>query len=575
MLTGLSIRDIVLIEKLDLAPGEGLTVLTGETGAGKSILLDSLGLALGDRGDGGLVRAGAAKGVVTASFAPPEGHPARALLHDHGLDAHGDLVLRRVQSADGASRAFVNDQPVGVGLLRQIGQTLVEIHGQHDSRALVEAANHRALLDAFGGLEGQVRAVKRAHEAWQAAEAALGAHRDAVARAEAERAYIAHAAEELRALKPEPGEEQALAERRQLMMNAEQFASALKEAREAIADDGTLPARIAAVLRRLERKRDQAGGLLDEPCAALDRLANELAEAERALGEATRAFAFDQRELEAAEERLFALRALARKHKAQVDDLPALLARFEDQLSSLDEGERRMAALETERGAARERLDLAALALSAARLAAAKRLDRAVLAELAPLKLEKARFETRIDSDPAQPSVSGVDRVEFLVSANPGTPLSPLAKAASGGELSRFMLALKVVLAAKGSAPTLIFDEIDTGMGGAVADAIGQRLARLARALQVVAVTHSPQVASRAASHYLIAKRDEGRKGAPRVATPRPSRRSKRRPSTLPSRAKSPSMIAATTRKMRRPSRMPNMMPCAAGSRLWRLLSRI
>jgi len=519
MLTGLSIRDIVLIEKLDLAPGEGLTVLTGETGAGKSILLDSLGLALGDRGDGGLVRAGAAKGVVTASFTPPEGHPARALLRDHGLDVDGDLVLRRVQSADGASRAFVNDQPVGVGLLRQIGQTLVEIHGQHDSRALVEAANHRTLLDAFGGLEGQVRAVKRAHEAWQAAEAALGAHRDAVARAEAERAYIAHAAEELRALKPQPGEEQALAERRQLMMNAEQFASALKEAREAIADDGTLPARIAAVLRRLERKRDQAGGLLDEPCAALDRLANELAEAERALGDATRAFAFDQRELEAAEERLFALRALARKHKAQVDDLPALLARFEDQLSSLDEGERRMAALETERGAARERLDLAALALSAARLAAAKRLDRAVLAELAPLKLEKARFETHIDSDPAQPSVTGVDRVEFLVSANPGTPLSPLAKAASGGELSRFMLALKVVLAAKGSAPTLIFDEIDTGMGGAVADAIGQRLARLARALQVVAVTHSPQVASRAASHYLIAKRDEGRKGAPRVVT--------------------------------------------------------
>ena len=519
MLTGLSIRDIVLIEKLDLAPGEGLTVLTGETGAGKSILLDSLGLALGDRGDGGLVRAGAAKGVVTASFALPEGHPARSLLRDHGLDVDGDLVLRRVQSADGASRAFVNDQPVGVGLLRQIGAGLVEIHGQHDSRALIEAVNHRSLLDAFGGLEAQGKAVRRAHEAWQAAESALRQHRDAIARAEAERAYTEHAAEELRALKPEPGEEQALADRRQLMMNAEQFASALKEAREAIADDGTLPARIAAVLRRLERKRDQAGGLLDEPCAALDRLAAELAEAGRALGEAARAFAFDPRELEAAEERLFALRALGRKHKAQVDDLPALLARFEEQLASLDEGERRVAALEAERAAARERFDLAAGQLSQARMAAATRLDKAVMAELAPLKLDKARFETRIDSDPSQPAVSGVDRVEFLVSANPGTPLSPLAKAASGGELSRFMLALKVVLAAKGSAPTLIFDEIDTGMGGAVADAIGQRLARLARALQVVAVTHSPQVASRAGSHYLIAKRDEGRKGAPRVVT--------------------------------------------------------
>jgi DNA repair protein RecN (Recombination protein N) len=519
MLTGLSIRDIVLIEKLDLALGDGLTVLTGETGAGKSILLDSLGLALGERGDPGLVRASAAKGVVTAAFALAPGHPARALIDEQGLDVEGDLVLRRVQSADGGSRAFVNDQPVGVGLLRQIGATLVEIHGQHDSRALIEAANHRALLDAFGGLEAQGRAVRRAHEAFQTAEAALRAHRDDIARAEAERAYTEHAAAELRALKPEPGEEQALADRRQLMMNAEQFASALKEARDAIADDGTLAARIAAVLRRLERKRDQAGGLLDEPCAALDRLASELAEAERALSEATRAFAFDQRELEAAEERLFALRALARKHKVQVDDLAGLLERFEGQLASLDEGERRLAALETERAAARERLDLAADELSRARQAAAKRLDKAVMAELAPLKLEKARFETRIDSEPSQPSATGIDRVEFLVAANPGTPLSPLAKAASGGELSRFMLALKVVLAAKGSAPTLIFDEIDTGMGGAVADAIGQRLARLAQALQVVAVTHSPQVASRAGSHYLIAKRDHGAKGAPRVMT--------------------------------------------------------
>ncbi|MFO1089180.1 MAG: DNA repair protein RecN [Hyphomicrobiales bacterium] len=519
MLTGLSIRDIVLIEKLDLAFEDGLTVLTGETGAGKSILLDSLGLALGARGDSALVRAGSAKGSVTAMFSLPPAHPALQILDQLGLAPDdGDLVLRRVQGSDGSSRAFVNDQPIGVGLLRQVGGALVEIHGQHDSRALVEPANHRQLLDAFAGLDPQAKAVKRAFEAWQVADHAVTEYEEQLKRAETERAFIEHAAEELRALKPTVGEENALAERRQLMMNAEQFATAVDEARGVLSSD-SLAGRLNAVLRKLERRREQAAGLLDEACSALDRLVNELNDAERALDTAQRAFAFNPMELEEAEERLFALRALARKHKVQVDDLAALLERFEGQLQSLDEGERRLAALEADRVAARDRLDVSARALSDARRAAARRLDQAVMAELGPLRLERARFETRIDTDAGAPSATGIDRVEFLVAANPGTPLAPLAKAASGGELSRFMLALKVVLAANGSAPTLIFDEIDTGMGGAVADAMGQRLARLAATLQVLAVTHSPQVASRAQSHYLIAKREEAREAGLRAVT--------------------------------------------------------
>jgi DNA repair protein RecN (Recombination protein N) len=509
MLTALSIRDIVLIEKLDLALEKGLTVLTGETGAGKSILLDALGLALGARGDSSLVRNGAEKGVVTAAFALPKQHAAFDILAAQDIDADGELVIRRTQNADGPSRASINDQPVSLNLLRQIAGTLTEIHGQHDDRALVNAANHRRLLDAFGGLEGEVEDIRRLWEKLSTAETRLAEHKALLARSEAERDYLTHAADELRKLDPQPDEETMLADLRQLMMNAEQFASVLKDAEDALHGDGAVEARLNAALRKLERRKDQAQGRLDRICEALDRVLQEMGEAQRASAEALRAFAFDPRELEQSEERLFALRAAARKYKCPVDALAKVRERMEGELQAIADGGAELTRLEAAYKAECEAFDEAARKLSAKRKKTARKLDDAVVAELAPLKLEKARFETRVETDHGRGGAHGFDRVEFLVAANPGTPLSPLMKVASGGELARFMLALKVILAAKGSAPTLVFDEIDTGVGGAVADAIGVRLSRLAQGLQVLAVTHSPQVAARAGNHMLISKMEE------------------------------------------------------------------
>jgi len=509
MLTALSIRDIVLIEKLDIALETGLTVLTGETGAGKSILLDSLGLALGARGDSGLVRAGAQRGVVTASFALAPTHEAFAILKEQGIDCDGDLVIRRIQNADGPSRASINDQPVSLNLLRQIAVALAEIHGQHADRALVDVSAHRSLLDAFAGLEGQADDVARLWEAASTAAGELTSHRDLMARAEAERDYLEHAAEELRALDPESGEEAKLAEARQLMMSSEQYADALSEAEDALGGDGTVMARLNAALRKLERRKEGAGGRLDQVCAALDRVLAEVGEADHAIADARRSFVFDPKELEKSEERLFALRAAARKFKCTVDTLADVRQRFEQELTALTDGGAKLKQLEAKAKDTRAQFDAAAEKLSDKRRKAAKALDKAVMAELPPLKLERARFETRIDTDAGKPGPTGIDRIEFMVAANPGTPLAPLMKVASGGELARFMLALKVILAAKGSAPTLIFDEIDTGVGGAVADAIGGRLSRLASGLQVLAVTHSPQVAARASQHMLISKMEE------------------------------------------------------------------
>ncbi|MCA3560411.1 MAG: DNA repair protein RecN [Aestuariivirga sp.] len=509
MLTALSIRDIVLIEKLDIALEKGLTVLTGETGAGKSILLDALGLALGARGDSSLVRAGAERGVVTAAFALPRSHPAFAILKEQGVDAEGELVIRRIQNADGPSRAAINDQPVSLNLLRQIAGALAEIHGQHADRALVDVTVHRRLLDAFGGHDAEVSDVAALWARSSAAEEALNEHRALMDRAEAERDYLEHAADELRALNPIPGEEALLAEARQMMMSAEQYAEALTDAGEALAGDGTSVARLNAALRKLERRRETAGGRLDHVCQALDRVLAEVSEAERAIAEAQRAFVFDPKELEKSEERLFALRAAARKFKCTVDTLADVRERFDNELKALSDGGGRLRKLERDFKAAREAYDAAAEKLSNKRRKTAKSLDKAVMDELPPLKLERARFETALDTDAGRPGSTGIDRVEFMVSANPGTPLAPLMKVASGGELARFMLALKVILASKGSAPTLIFDEIDTGVGGAVADAIGARLARLASNLQVLAVTHSPQVAARASQHMLISKMEE------------------------------------------------------------------
>ncbi|MBB4017924.1 DNA repair protein RecN (Recombination protein N) [Chelatococcus caeni] len=506
MLVQLAIRDIVLIDRLDLAFDRGLSVLTGETGAGKSILLDAFALALGGRGDGGLVRHGEAQGQVTAVFEVPGEHPAWQAARGFDIAEDGALILRRVQHADGRTRAFVNDQPVSVQALRAIGAALVEIHGQHDDRALVDAATHRAILDVFGELQPEAAAVEAAHARLREARAALVRHRARVETARKEADFLRHAAEELEALNPEAGEEEALAERRQLMMQAEKVASDLNEAFDAVAGNASPVPVLSAAVRRLERRTQQAPSLVEPSVAALDAALVALDDARAALEEALRAAAFDPRELERVEERLFALRAAARKYDVPADDLAPLRQRFLADLAAIDAGEAELGRLTAAVDEASAVYRAAAARLSAGRAQAAALLEAAVNAELPPLKLERARFIARIDTDDSIEAAEGFDRLEFWVQTNPGTRPGPLMKVASGGELSRFMLALKVVLADKGSAPTLIFDEIDTGVGGAVADAIGQRLKRLAARVQVVAVTHAPQVAARAANHLLIAK---------------------------------------------------------------------
>ena len=507
MLVALAIRDIVIIDRLSTDFSAGLTAFTGETGAGKSILLDALSLALGGRGDASLVRDDSAQGDVTAIFDVAADHPARAILADSGIEAEGDLILRRVQGADGRSRAFVNDSPVSVVLLRQIGAALVEIHGQHADRALVEPTMHRALLDAFGRLDRERQAVAVAHAGWRQAKAALADLSARIASARVEAEYLRAAVDELTALAPQEGEEDALAEKRQQMMRAEKIADDIAEAHETVAGGASPVPILASLVRRLERKVPEAGGLLDDTVAALDKALSALEEAEQGLARALAATDFDPRELERAEERLFALRAAARKHRVTVADLPALAVRMAADLAALESGEERLAQLEKAAEAARAEFDAAAMVLSQERCAAAKLLEKAVAAELPALKLEQAAFIVEVASDPDTPTESGIDDVSFHVRTNPGTQPGPLMKVASGGELSRFLLALKVALADRGSAPTLIFDEIDTAVGGAVADAIGVRLARLATRVQVITVTHAPQVAARADTHLLVAKR--------------------------------------------------------------------
>jgi DNA repair protein RecN (Recombination protein N) len=523
MLAALSIRDIVLIDKLDLEFGPGLSVLTGETGAGKSILLDAFSLAIGGRGDAALVRRGAPQGQVTASFDLAPSHPVFELLAVNGLEARDGLILRRVQAADGRSRAFINDIGVSVQLLRQVGQALVEIHGQHDDRALIDPSGHRDLVDAFGGLMEKAAGVTQAYEAWQAADAARGRHESEIAATRANADYLSHALEELHQLDPEQGEEEALAARRQLMMNAEKIAAELNEALDALQGEGTLGARLAASLRRIERQAAAAGPVLALVAEALERVLAETNTARARIEEALALTAFEPKELERAEERLFALRALARKHKVTVDDLPALIGRIEAELSAIDQSQTRSVELARAAKAARKSYETLALDLSKGRAKAAQCLDKEVMVELAPLKLDKASFITNIETVPLnEGGPSGIDRVAFFVRTNPGTQPGPLMKVASGGELARFILALKVVLAARGSAPTLVFDEADAGVGGATAAAVGERLAKLAARVQVLAVTHAPQVAAAARGHLLIAKEavrgPEGEAMATRVA---------------------------------------------------------
>ncbi len=521
MLARLSIRDIVLIERLDIDFLKGLAVLTGETGAGKSILLDAFALALGGRGDASLVRHGAEQGQVTAVFDVPKKHPASAILRDNGLDDTGEMILRRVQFADGRTRAFLNDQTISVQTLKALGATLVEIHGQHDERALVDTATHRRLLDAFAALEKDVSAVEALWDARRTARTALDDHRAGMERAAREADYLRHASDELTKLNPQDGEETSLAERRTVMMQGEKVAEDLRDAQAAVGGPQSPVSALAAAVRRLERRAGTAPSLIEPAVKAMDAAINALEEADQHLNAALIAADFDPLELERIEERLFALRGAARKYSTPVDGLAALAHRYASDVALIDAGADQLKVLEKAATAADKAYDAAAQKLSAARNKSAEKLNKAVNSELAPLKLDRAKFSTQIESDPASPGPQGFDRVEFWVQTNPGTKPGPLMKVASGGELSRFLLALKVVLSDRGSAPTLVFDEIDTGVGGAVADAIGARLARLAEKVQVMAVTHAPQVAARADQHLLISKDalDKGKRVATRVAT--------------------------------------------------------
>ncbi|WP_420607754.1 DNA repair protein RecN [Novosphingopyxis sp.] len=511
MLTALSIRDVVLIEALDLEFEGGLSVLTGATGAGKSILLDSLGLALGARADSGLVRQGTERAKVTASFAAPApGSKLAALLVDNEIEYEpGEpLVIRRTVKADGGSRAYLADQPVSAALLREVGRHLVEIHGQHDDRGLLNPRGHRALLDAFGRCDPAP--VAAAHKAWITAREQLQTARAERDEAERDREWLDHAVGELEALSPEPGEEQTLAEERASMQAGERIAEDLDAIRAVFeGSDGGL-AQLRGAARRLDRV-SEGHKLLGEALAALDRALLEAGEAEDKLGAAAEALAFEPARLDSVETRLFELRAVARKHQVEPDALADLLDRLAARLDALEGGAASIAALERAEKAAAGAYATAAQALTDARAQAGARLDAAVAGELAPLKLDAARFRTALeDMPPEQWGPRGKDRIEFLISTNPGAPFAPLAKIASGGELSRFILALKVALAEEGGAATIIFDEIDRGVGGAVASAIGERLARLASSRQLLAVTHSPQVAATGTHHFVIAKSNDG-----------------------------------------------------------------
>lgn len=506
MLRGLDIRDMLIIDRLDLEFRGGLNVLTGETGAGKSILLDALGFVLGWRGRAELVRSGADQGEVTAVFDLSADHPARAVLEEAGLPVADELILRRVNTRDGRKTAWVNDRRASGEVLRALSDTLVELHGQHDDRGLLNPRGHRRLLDDFAGHAGLLADLRTAWRELGAALKALSQAESALEAVRAEEEFLRHAVGELDALAPEAGEEAVLDERRRLMQAAGRIREDIVRAHDALGYDGA-EGLLANALRWLEGVAEHADGRLDPPIAALGRALNELAEAEQGVESSLDALDFDSADLEATEERLFAIRALARKHGVAPDDLRDFAEGLRDKIAALDGGaadlKRLGQAVETAQGS----YDALADKVSAARRTAATALDAAMAAELGPLKMERAIFATSITT--AEPGPEGRDEVSFTVATNPGAPAGPLNRIASGGELSRFLLALKVCLTAQTAGLTLIFDEIDRGVGGATADAVGRRLASLASLAQVLVVTHSPQVAARGQHHWRVAKRVE------------------------------------------------------------------
>jgi DNA repair protein RecN (Recombination protein N) len=505
MLVSLEIRDVVLIDRLVLRFQPGLSALTGETGAGKSILLDALGLVLGARGDSGLLRQGAAQAVVTASFDLPPSHPVMALLRDNDMPDDEGLILRRTLTADGRSRAAVNDQSVSIGLLRQIGGQLVDIHGQFDQHGLLDPATHAPLLDAFGGHQSALKATASAYAAWRAAEKALGEAEEIAARARADEEELRQTARELRDLAPVVGEETDLAARRADLQHRDRLGEALTSS---IEDSEEAVSRIAQAMRTLGRLPLNLSAGVEPATAALDRAAVELGDGAKLLEARLAALRSDGDSLEQVEERLYQIRAAARRLRATPDDLPEILVRAEAALATLEDGAALLPRLQKAADEAKANYRKAADALSAMRQKTARKLDQAVADELAPLKLDRARFRTVVApaENPADWRKEGADRIAFEIATNPGAPHAPLAKVLSGGELNRVMLALQVILSATGSIPTLVFDEVDSGVGGAVAAAVGDRLARLGARTQVLVVTHSPQVAARADAHWRVSK---------------------------------------------------------------------
>ncbi|MFK7875821.1 MAG: DNA repair protein RecN [Paracoccaceae bacterium] len=523
MLRGLEIRDMLIIDRLELEFQPGLNVLTGETGAGKSILLDSLGFVLGWRGRADLVRQGAQSGEVSAWFDIPDGHPVHRVLENAGLPCDGsELILRRVNHPDGRKTAWINDRRASGEALRALSDVLVELHGQHDDRGLLNPRGHRRVLDQFGGLDRHIARVRRAWRALKEAEQALSKAEDALDAARAEEDFLRHAAAELEALDPKQGEEQTLDARRRTMQSAEKIAADVRRAHAALGYDGAEGA-MSDALRWLEGAADHADGQLEGPMSALSRALNELGEASSGVEQCLDALHFNTAELEDCEERLFAIRAMARKHGVAADDLGTFTAHIRGKLNALDAGDADLDHLQRAWKASDDAYASAADALSEARTKAAQKLDKAVSAELAPLKMDRAVFETYIAAGPAGPE--GQDDVSFRVATNPGAPAGALGKIASGGELSRFLLALKVCLTQGQTGLTMIFDEIDRGVGGATADAVGRRLSALAAEGQVLVVTHSPQVAALGTHHWRVEKNVKaGMTTSTVVPLPEPSR---------------------------------------------------